>query len=353
MNSTRKISGLWLLFLFSLVFIPLIFAEPLPGKEAAPGDGGVPALLEFLPEEEVPSASASAVATAGAAAADPLLYDDDFFDDDAFFFEAAGLVFEVSPIIEPRSFYDVFPTLSRNQLIRVKTESGLKYAFEKDGHSLIFPGPDSGIDLLSKVMKKDPSHIVETLVLMPYKKRELDLLDIYNALGRIKNIKDHKMTVNNKEYNIFTDTTRIVSAKERKPIADPPPTEVLPFSETMYLRFIDPSLGDLYLRADISVSLYGLTYNMTNFRDVSYYIFRVMKSDKFSAIIYLEPVKEGILIYSVSGLYLPNFIAKKVNITPNMNRRITVLINWITEGLAIQEERRQDKHFYRLRPKSN
>jgi hypothetical protein len=92
---------------------------------------------------------------------------------------------------------------------------------------------------------------------------------------------------------------------------------------------------------------------MTNFRDVSYYIFRVMKSDRFSAIIYIEPIKEGILIYSVSGLYLPNFIAKKINLTPNMNRRITVLLNWVIEGLAFQEDRRQDKHFYRLRPKTN
>jgi hypothetical protein len=99
--------------------------------------------------------------------------------------------------------------------------------------------------------------------------------------------------------------------------------------------------------------MYGITYSMTNFRDVSYYVFRVMKSDRFSAIIYVEPVKEGILIYSVSGLYLPNFIAKKINLTPNMNRRITVLLNWVMEGLVLQEDRRQDKHFYRLRPKTN
>jgi hypothetical protein len=321
MNSTGKITGLSLLFLFALIFIPPLCADPPSDKEPV-SDGDIS-------------------------------YIDDDFDDDAFFFEAAGLVFEVSPIIEIRSYDEIFPGLSRNQKLRVRGETGLRYAFEKDGAPMLTPDLNSGLDLMSIVMKKKPSHIIEALVVMPYINRELDLLDVYNALGRIKNIKDQKLTINNKEYSIFTDTTRLASAKDRKPIADPEPAEVLPYKETIYIRFLDPYIGDLYLRGDISVGMYGITYSMTNFRDVSYYIFRVMKSDRFSAIIYVEPVKEGILIYSVSGLYLPNFIAKKINLTPNMNRRITVLLNWVMEGLALQEDRRQDKHFYRLRPKTD
>jgi hypothetical protein len=327
MNSSGKITGLSLLFIFAFVFIPPICADP-PSDKAAPG----------VSSEQV-------------SANDSFLDDD--FDDDAFFFEAAGLVFEVSPIIELRSFDNLFPELTRNQRLRARGDIGLRNAFEKNGSPLFNPDKDSGLDLLSIVMKKKPSHIIEALIVVPYKNRELDLLDVYNALGRIKNIKDHKITINNKEYDIFTDTTRLVSAKERKPIADPEPVEILPYSETIFLRFIDPYIGDLYLRGEISVGVYGITYSMTNFRDVSYYIFRVMKSDRFSAIIYVEPLKEGILLYSVSGLYLPNFIAKKINLTPNMNRRITVLLNWVMEGLVLQEDRRQDKHFYRLRPKTN
>ncbi len=319
MNSTGKITGLSLLFLFALIFIPPLHADP--PSEKGPVSGGETSSI------------------------------DDDFDEDAFFFEAAGLVFEVSPIIEIRSYDEIFPGLSPTQKVRVRGETGLRFAFEKDGVPTLMPGQNSGLDLMSIVMKKKPSHIIEALVVVPYKGRELDLLDVYNALGRIKNIKDQKITISGKEYNIFTDTTRLESAKDRKPIADPEPADVLPYKENMYIRFLDPYIRDLYLRGDISISLYGITYSMTNFRDVSYYIFRVMKTDRFSALIYLEPIKEGILIYSVSGLYLPNFIAKRVNLTPNMNRRITVLLNWITDGLRIQEERRQDKHFYRLRPK--
>jgi hypothetical protein len=114
----------------------------------------------------------------------------------------------------------------------------------------------------------------------------------------------------------------------------------------MYLRFVDQYIGDFYLRGDISVGLYGITYSITNFRDVSYSIFRIMKAERFSVVMYLEPIKEGVLIYSVSGIYLPGFIAGRVNLTPNMNRRITVLIDWITEGLRYQEKIRQSVLFY-------
>jgi len=282
--------------------------------------------------------------------AQPIPGDDDFYDDDLFYFEAPTLVFEAAPV-ETRSFDDVFPDFTNIQKIRAMNGMGLRFSFEKEGSPRLLPAPDSGIDLLGSVMAKNPSHVIEALVVVPYKKRELDLLDVYNALGRIKNIQDHKITSNGKEVVIFKETTRLISDKDRKPIPDPSPTNILPYSETMYLRFIDPYIGDFYLRGDISVSLYGITYSMTNFRDVSYSIFRVMKTERFSAIIYVEPVKEGILIYSVSGLYLPNFIAKRINLTPNMNRRITVLLNWIIEGLEIQDEARQNKHFYRLKPK--
>jgi len=305
MNSAKKAAGLSLFSLCALIFISSINAEPLPDEEPLP-------------------------------------------DDDSFFFEAAPLVFEAAPILEPRSFDDIFPDFSQTQKRIAMSDTGLRYSFEKDGSPILTPSPDSGINLLSSVMAKKPSHVIEALVVVPYNKRELDMLDIYNALGRVKNIKDHTISINDRTIVIFTETTRLISARNRKPIPDPPPTNTLPYEETMYLLFLDPYLGDLYLRGDVSVSLYGITYSMTNFRDISFSIFRVMRAERFSAIIYVEPIKEGILIYSVSGLYLPNFIAKRINLTPNMNRRITVLLDWIIEGLRIQEDNLHDHFFYRL-----
>jgi hypothetical protein len=264
--------------------------------------------------------------------------DDDYLSDEGFFFEAPPLIFEVPQFVfETRSFNNLFPNLSSSQTSMVFSEAGLKNYFEKDGSPALTPHAGSGIDLLSSVMAKNPSHIIEAMVVVPYNERELEMLDIYNALRSIGNIQDHTVTINGKDTVILEETTRMESAKSRKSISDPPPVNILPYSETMYLRFKDAYYGNLYIRGDVSMGLYGITYNMTNFTDVRYFLIPIIRAERLSIIIYLEPIKEGVLVYSVSGLYLPGFIADRVNLTPSINRRITVLLKWIVDSLRKQE----------------
>jgi len=315
-RSAGKNVTLGLFLLFSLAFAPRLPAGPLPGGE-----------------EEAPLID-------GPSGAEPLA------DDGEFAFEAPPLVLEV-PGFESRSFNDIFPGLSLGQKSIAMNGRGLRHSFEKDGFPALVPNPYSGINLLDGVAAKKPSHIIEALIVVPYNSRELDFLDIYNALRKIKNIQNHTVSVRGNEVKVFADTTRLESAQKRRPVPDPPPSGTLPCSETMYLRFVDQYMGDLYIRGEVSIGLYGITYSLSNFRDVSYSIFRIMKAESFSAVIYLEPVKEGILVYSVSGFYIPGFIARRVNLTPSMNNRITVLVNWITEGLREEENNIQRGHFYR------
>jgi hypothetical protein len=264
--------------------------------------------------------------------------EDPFLSGEGFYYEAPSLIYEVQPFIfEPRSFDDIFPNFSSRQRSLAFSSSGLKNYFEKDGFPRFPPNPDSGIDLLSSVMEKKPSHIIEALVLVPYKERELDMLDVYNALGMIERIKDYSVPVNGKDIKVFEETTRLVSAKNRKSISDPPPKDMLPYTETMYLRFKDAYYGNLFIQGDVSMSLYGITYSLTNFTDIRYFLIPVIRKERISIIIYLEPIKEGVLVYSMSGLYLPEFIADKVNLTPNINLRVNALIHWIIEGLRRQE----------------
>lgn len=327
------------LVLFSLfILVSPIFAEPLPdedffffeeffiydelftGDELLLGEESVPEEEELFPDEED-------------TLSDEFFDDDDIFPDDgAFAFEAPTLILEV-PVFETRSINQLFPNFSRVQKVRAMSETGLRYYFQSDGSPSLIPDPASGIDILSIVMGKNPSHIIEALAVVPYSGREYDMLDIYNALGRIENIKDYTVPLNGKDFSVFLETTRIQNARNRRSIPDPPPSNNLPFSETMYLSFKDAYMGNLYIRGDVSVSIYGITYSMTNFADVRYFLLPVMKAERFSAVIYLEPLVEGILIYCMSGFYLPGFIAERVNLTPNINRRITVFINWITDGL--------------------
>jgi len=296
---------------------PLLSEEPFPSEEITPGEETL--LAEgTLPSEETP------------------LDEEDYFDEDAFFFEAPPLIFEV-PTFEIRSLDAIFPNFSRIQRRMAMSNEGLRRSFVKDEYPEFIPNPDLEIDLFGSIMKKGPSHLIEALVVVPYNERELDLLDIYNALGRIEKIKDYPASLDDDDFYIITESTRIESARNRRSIADPSPAITLPFSETMYIRLKEINFGNLFVRADISISMYGITYSMTNFTDVRYFFLPIMKAERFTTIIYLEPVKEGILIYSMTGFYLPGFIADRVNLTPNINRRIEIFINWITDGLREQE----------------
>jgi len=308
-----------------LFILFILFVSPLPAEEPAPDAASIPSEKPDSVEEFI----------------------ENF--DEASFFEAPPIIIESFPFAGIRSFNDIYPNLTRGQRIAVMSDAGgLRNAFKEGEPPRLLPAPDSGIDLYSVVMRRKPSHIVEALVLVPYSEKELDFLNIYNALGMISDIKKQEILVNNRNINSFMETTRLNNARNRKPIPDPPPADTLPYSvETLYVRFVDKYIGDLYIRGEISFSLYGITYDMTNFRDVTFSLFSIMKAERFSAVIYLEPVKEGVLIYSMSGIYLPRFIAGRVNLTPNMNRHISVLLSWIVEGLE-RESRRQNPRFFEL-----
>ena len=314
-----------LLFLFILIFISPLSAQTLPGETAEEPrvEEPVPA-----PEETAPVKPVTAEENER-----PAVH------------TGTGVIVERSRTFDLRFYDDIFPGLTRGQKRSAESNIGLRYSFTKDSVPTIIPAADSGINLLSGVMQKDPSHIIEALVIVPYNEVELELIDVYNALGRIQNIKDQTLTFRNGNVvNLFKDTTRLDNARNRRAIPDPPPKNDLPFSETMYVRFTDTYIGSLFLRGEVSVSVFGITYDLTNFRDISFAIFRIMKAERVSIVLYVEPVKEGILIYAMAGIYLPDFIISRMNLTPNINNRITILLNWIIEGLRIQEPAAAQRH---------
>ena len=286
-------------------------------------------LAEMLGEEPVEEPTELSVETASQESEQDLLDDFDLF------FDGPSFVFEV-PAYVSRSLDEVFPNFSQRQKRMLIEDQGLRYHFTRNESPTLIPNPDLEINLLSSVMRKNPSHLIEALVVVPYNEKEFDLLDIYNALGRIEKIKDHSIPVGGNDLNIFTESTRLENARNRRAVSDPSPATSLPFSETMHLRLKEYSFGNLFLRGEISISTHGITYSMTNFTDVRYFLVPIMKAERFTTIIYLEPIEEGVLIYNITGFYLPGFIADRVNLTPNINRRIQIFINWITEGLRAQ-----------------
>jgi len=63
-------------------------------------------------------------------------------------------------------------------------------------------------------------------------------------------------------------------------------------------------------------------------------MFPVMRAERFAAIFYVEPVAEGMLVYSVAGMAIPEFIANRMNLAASIDMRVTVFFNWLSAGFG-------------------
>ena len=235
-----------------------------------------------------------------------------------------------------RSFDDIFPGIGESQKNEAFSPGGIIRSLEKNEPMVLTPATDSGINLQGAVMRKNPSFLAESLLVIPYQGKVLDRLDAYNAIGRIRDLKGrlYSSHTRNAEVPLFEDATRLESAKKNNPIPDPQPADILPASETVFLRLKDINFGNTYYRGEMTTSPYGVTYSLSNYRNITYLLFTVMKEERFSAILYMEPLAEGMMIYSVAGTDTSNFIASKIDIPSAISKRLAVFIGWINDGLT-------------------
>ena len=246
-----------------------------------------------------------------------------------FIFSASPL--EAGPL---RSFGELFPYLSALQKQRVFGRAGLRNTFTINEAPLFTPALNSGIDLMSLVLERNPTQLVEVITVIPYNERPLNILDAYNAMGRIENISNYTYfsTSRNRVIPVFEESTRLENARRNRRIPDPSPATALPSRDTIYFCLDDTFFGKTYLRGDLSLSNYGMTFNITNFAAVWFMLFPVMGAEKFSTILYAEPLEEGMLVYGMAGLDAPQFLIGKMNLINNIDRRITVFISWLRDG---------------------
>jgi hypothetical protein len=237
-----------------------------------------------------------------------------------------------------RAFNDIFPNLNQDIKTAVFKESGyVKSSQKTSGFVIIGNGQNSKLDtqIVNNVLRKNPSFLVESILLLQGNPGFISLLDIYNALGKINDLKGrmYNSYTKNRPVPLFEEANRIVSDRQTTAIPDPPPTRTLPRNETIYVRLKDVNFGNTYYRAEMALIQNGLRYTLTNFRSMSYLFIPVIKEDKFIAQLYFEPIQEGILIYSVAGADISDFVASKIDMDSAISKRLNVINSWAIDGI--------------------
>jgi len=185
------------------------------------------------------------------------------------------------------------------------------------------------------ILRKNPGYLVESILVIPEKPGSVSLLEVYNALGKIGDLKGRLYDSHSKgrPVPLFEEATRIVSERQTSSIPDPAPSAKLPNTETVYIKLRDTNFGNTYYKGDMALVENGIRYTLTNFRTMSYLFVSVINKDKFTVQLYIEPIKEGILIYSVAGADISDFVASKIDIESAIAKRLAVITSWAVDGI--------------------
>jgi hypothetical protein len=79
---------------------------------------------------------------------------------------------------------------------------------------------------------------------------------------------------------------------------------------------------------------YGLRYSLANNRNITYLMVPVIREGKFVTQMYFEPIAEGMLIYSVAGVDVSDFVSSKISMPSAISKRLAVIIGWAADGIS-------------------
>jgi hypothetical protein len=236
-----------------------------------------------------------------------------------------------------RTFNEIFPDISED--IRASAFSSASYARsgqKSAGFALIGNNRGTALSpqIINFVLNKNPRFLLESIFVIPGTPGTIDILDIYNVLGNIRKINDlNYSNSQKKESPVLDNVTRIVSEKQTTPVADPLPSKNLPRIEIMYIKLKDMNFGTSYYRSQIMPVQNGLSYTLTNFKNISFLFIPVIKEEKFIAQLYIEPINEGVLFYIIAGADIADFLTSRINIDSAINKRLSVFISWAAAGV--------------------
>ena len=235
-----------------------------------------------------------------------------------------------------RSFDELFPSLGESRKKEAFSDEGTIRSVKKNEALEFLPAPGSGIDLYGTVMKTNPAYLAESLLVIPYHGKVFTKLDAYNALGKISDLKGrlYHSSTRDAYVPLFQEATRLENDKSGKTVPDPiVPARELPNTETLFIRLKDINFGNCYYRTDMSVTPFGLTYKITNTKNITYLLFTVLKEEKFTSILYIEPLIDGMLVYSMAAADASDFISNMIDIPSAISKRLSVFLDWIRDGL--------------------
>jgi len=258
-----------------------------------------------------------------------------------FFFAIFALfVFVFFSFAETRGVSDLFPGAEKTILAKATEEQGYSVSIKTAGKNpadsiaMLTLKPKDEIEIAGIIAHNKPSYIIESLLIIPVQ-RETTLLDVYNVLGMVRNLqgKEYFSATREKYTALFEEASRLESENRLRRINDPPPAKKMVLPETIFILLKDANFGNCYYQAEINTLSSGLVYSFSNFKNINYFLFPVIKKQNLIIRLYLEPVDEGILVYGITGIKAAESASGRVDIPSAIRKRLDVIYDWIAGNL--------------------
>jgi hypothetical protein len=235
-----------------------------------------------------------------------------------------------------RSFDGLFPGLDGEMKQQAFSSEGVTVSGSASEGLRLLPAGRLGEEISKNVVDRGPSFFVESIRIIPYTGEPFELLTVYNALGKIRNLSGRLYHSATRDDNVplFENATRITGPGKTSPIPDAPDARAIPDEEMVYIRLKDVNFGNSYYQFQVSRTPQGLLYSLSNFRNLSYAFIPIIKENKFAAQFYIEPLAEGLLVYSLGGADVSDFVANRVDMPSALRKRLQVLIEWLVDGIS-------------------
>lgn len=237
-----------------------------------------------------------------------------------------------------RTFAQIFPNIDAETRAAVFSETGyVRSSQRSSGFVILGNNQNSRLDpsVVNIVLNSNPGYLVESIFIIPGRPGSVSLLNIYNALGNIRDLRGrlYDSATRGQPTPLFEEATRINSERNTNSIADPAPASAVPQTETVFIRLKDANFGNTFYRGEMALIQNGLRYTMSNFRSMSYMFVPVIREGKFIAQLYFEPINEGVLVYSIAAADISDFFAQRIHVDSAISKRLAVINSWAADGI--------------------
>lgn len=234
-----------------------------------------------------------------------------------------------------RSVDALFPGMNAAFRAALTSGNGWFYVIKKSEAPAALNASEAFRARVQKLTRNTPQTLLEMAQLVSAP-RDTNRAGIYNAAQRIRALagRNYFSHTRQREVPLFKSAYRIMSKNDSTKVDDPPRRAAIPLSETFYIVVDDINFGDSYYQVDISGTDAGIIFSLTNTRALSVLLFTIIKSENLTMLFYIEPLDEGVLIYSLLGMNAETFASSKVDMPSAAKKRFDVIKDWLIEGIT-------------------